>query len=430
MLTVVGLSFRSAPVELREKVIIEEAELESALRELGHGVILSTCNRTEIYQTSAHARHHLDAERFLTRRFAGPEDVLRSHLYRLEDRRAVRHLFAVAAGLDSMVLGEPQILGQVRAALGAAEAAGTAGPVLAHLFRQAVRVGRRARSETFVGRHAVSISSAAVELARRVFGRLDGCRALVVGAGEMGGLTVRTLVDHGVGVVAVANRTLENANALAHLYGGEAVALERVIPSLASADIVITSTDAPGYVISQADVSQAVACRDGRPLFIIDIAVPRDVDPGVRALPGVVLYDIDDLKALCDLNREGRQREVESVQRIIDDELERFDAWWQSRRAVPTIVALREQAERARRAELAEAFGHLRHLSEADRATIDALTRAIVQKLLHHPTTRLKEMAGRSDDSIRVARELFDLGTRRDAPASPDDATDHSPGAS
>ncbi len=430
MLTVVGLSFRSAPVELREKVIIDEAELDSALHELGHGVILSTCNRTEIYQTSVRARRDLDAARFLMRRFAGPEDTLRPHLYHLEDRRAVRHLFAVAAGLDSMVLGEPQILGQVRAALSAAEAAGTSGPVLAHLFRQAVRVGRRARAETFVGRHPVSISSAAVELARRVFGRLDGCRALVVGAGEMGGLTVRTLVDHGVGVVAVANRTLENAHVLAHLYGGEAVGLDSLIPSLAAADIVITSTDAPGYVISQADVGQAVACRDGRPLFIIDIAVPRDVDPDVRALPGVVLYDIDDLKALCDLNREGRQREVASVQRIIDDELERFDGWWRSRRVVPTIVALREQAERARQTELAEAFSHLRHLSEADRATIDALTRAIVQKLLHRPTTRLKEMAGRSDDSLRVARELFGLGSSSDLVEEPDGADDHAPGVS
>lgn len=410
MLTVVGLSYRSAPVELREKIIVDESQLESALRELGHGVILSTCNRTEIYQTNWSAEPSLDAVHFLTRRFVGPDDALRAHLYRLGDTRAVRHLFAVAAGLDSMVLGEPQILGQVRAALSAAEAVGTAGPVLSHLFRQAVRVGRRARSETFVGRHAVSISYAAVELARKVFGRLDGCRALVVGAGEMGELTVRTLVDHGVGVVAVANRTLENASALARLYGGEAVPLETVVPSLAAADIVISSTDAPGYVIGERDVSQAVARRGGRPLFIIDIAVPRDVDPAVRALSDVVLYDIDDLKALCDLNRKGRQREVESVQRIIDGEVERFEAWWQSRRVVPTIVAMREQAERDRQTELAEALGRLRHLSETDRATVDALTRAIVSKLLHRPTIRLKEMASRSDEeSIRLARDLFGL---------------------
>ena len=410
MLTVVGLSFRSAPVELREKVVVDYSELEPALRELGHGVIISTCNRTEIYQTIRSAEHSLDAARFLTRRFAGPDDALRSHLYRLEDSRAVHHLFAVAAGLDSMVLGEPQILGQVRAALSAAEAAGTAGPVLAHLFRQAVRVGRRARSETFVGRHAVSISYAAVEMARKVLGRLDGCRALVVGAGEMGELTARTLVDYGVGVVAVVNRTLSTASALAAQFGGRAVPLDRIVPSLADSDIVISSTDAPTYVIDHSHVSRAVAQRDGRPLFIIDIAVPRDVDPMVRSLPNVFLYDIDDLQALCEVNREGRRREIHAVQRIIESEVELFEAWWRTRRAIPTVVAMRDLAERARQEELAEALQKLGHLSDTDRATIDALTRAIVSKVLHGPTVRLKEMAAQGDaEAIELIRTLFNL---------------------
>lgn len=410
MLTVVGLSFRSAPVELREKILIGEDELASALQALGHGVILSTCNRTEIYQATDTADRSLDALAFLERRFSGLEAAFRPHLYELEGSRAVRHLYAVAAGLDSMVLGEPQILGQVRAALDAAEAAGTAGPVLSRVFRQAVRVGRRARAETFVGRHAVSISYAAVELARRVFGRLDGCRALVVGAGEMGELTARTLVDHGVGVVAVANRTLENASALAARFGGEAVALDRVVPSLAASDIVITSTDAPGYVIDRADVRSAIAGRDGRPLFLIDIAVPRDVDPAVRSLDRVFLYDIDDLKALCDLNREGRRREVNGVQQIIDGEAARFESWWKTRRVIPTVVALREHAEQARQEELSEALRKLRHLSDADQATVDALTRALVAKLLHRPTTWLKGAAdGVDDEAIRLVRDLFGI---------------------
>jgi glutamyl-tRNA reductase len=309
-----------------------------------------------------------------------------------------------------MVLGEPQILGQVRDALDAAEVAGTAGPALSHVFRQAVRAGRRARAETFVGRHAVSISYAAVEMARKVFGRLDGCRALVVGAGEMGELTARTLADYGVGVVAVANRTLSTASALAAQFGGRAVPLDRIVPSLADSDIVISSTDAPTYVIDHSLVSRAVAQRDGRPLFIIDIAVPRDVDPLVRSLPNVFLYDIDDLQALCEVNREGRRQEIHAVQRIIESEVELFEAWWRTRRAIPTVVAMRDQAERARQEELAEALQKLGHLSDTDRATIDALTRAIVSKVLHGPTVRLKEMAAQGDaEAIDLMRILFNL---------------------
>ncbi|HVC35049.1 MAG TPA: glutamyl-tRNA reductase [Chloroflexota bacterium] len=410
MLRVVGLSFRSAPVELREKVLIGETELGPALQKLGHGVILSTCNRTEIYQVADGDGTYPDAARFLEQRFDGAADLIQPHLYEIEQGRAVRHLYAVAAGLDSMVLGEPQILGQVRAAVEAAEAAGTAAPVLSHVFRQAIRAGRRARGETFVGRHAVSISYAAVELARTVFGRLDGCRALVIGAGEMGELTVRTLVDHGVGVVAVANRTLAHADALATRFGGTAVLLEQLVPALVDSDIVISSTDAPGYVISSPDVERAVARRGGRPLFLVDIAVPRDVDPLVRALPNVFLYDIDDLKALCDLNREGRRAEVQQVRQIIDDEAQRFERWWRARQVVPTIVAVRQQAERARQAELAEALGKLSHLSDADRATVDDLTRALVAKLLHRPTVRLRELADAADDAaIRVVRSLYGL---------------------
>ena len=410
MLTAVGLSFRSAPVELREQLAIGETELVSALGDLGHGVILSTCNRTEVYQAVGNVDRIRDAAHFLRQRFGEVETSLRPHLYELEGERALRHLYSVAAGLDSMVLGEPQILGQVRSALEAAEAAGTADPLLSHAFRQAIRVGRRARAETFVGRHAVSVSFAAVELARQVFGDLDGCRALVVGAGEMGELTVRTLVDHGVGVVAVANRTLAHATALADRFGAEAVSLEGVVPSLATSDIVITSTDAPGYVFDRSELTSAMAAREGRPLFIIDIAVPRDVNPNVRGLDDVHLYDIDDLKALCDLNREGRQRETHRVQRIIDAEVDRFCDRWRARQAVPTIVALRDQAERARQAELAEALSKLRHLSDADRATVDALTRAIVAKLLHRPTIALKNAASQaSDDALHLAREMFGL---------------------
>jgi glutamyl-tRNA reductase len=414
MLVLTGLSFRSAPIELREKVAFGADELAPALRALGSGVILSTCNRTEIYQEAGAPVGELTPVQLLDHRAGDARSEVRRHLYHLGGENAIRHLFAVAAGLDSMVLGEPQILGQVRAALNAAEAAGTAGPVLAHVFRQAIRVGRRARDETFIGRHAVSVSSAAVELARRVFGRLEGCRALVIGAGEMGELTVRTLAEHGVGVVAVANRTLDRARALAGRFGGEALALDDLADALAAADIVISSTDAASFVIQGDDVRRALAERGGRPLFIIDIAVPRDVDPTVRSLPGVFLYDIDDLQALCAVNRESRQREVQRVQQIIEMEVRDLLAWWSSRRVIPTIIAMRERAEQIRRAELSEALARLGHLSEADRASIEALTRAIVAKLLHRPTVRLKELAAADDEAaIELVRDLFSLeGTR------------------
>lgn len=405
-LTVTGLSFRGAPVDVRERVLIADSALGPALAALGHGIILSTCNRTEIYQLTDRPASSLDAARFLQQRF-GDAEVLGSYLFELTDSQAVRHLFAVAAGLDSMVIGEPQILGQVRAALQAAETAGTAGPVLSRVFRQAIRAGRRARSETFVGRHALSVSSAAVELARAVFGSLDGCRALVVGAGEMGELTVRALADHGVGVVAVANRTLATADTLARRFGGEAVPLADLVPSLAAADIVITSTDAPGFVINRGTVEKAVPARGNRPLFVIDIAVPRDVDPAVRSLPNVFLYDIDDLKARCEVNREERRREIRPVQRIVDEEVAEFEAWLRTRRVIPTVVALRAQAERARQEELAEALRKLRHLSAADREVVDTLTRAIVGKLLHAPTVRLKELASVADpEAVQRARDL------------------------
>ncbi len=411
VLSVVGLNYRSAPVELRERIVVSDAELPSALLALGHGIILSTCNRIEVYQVTGESAT-LSAAEYLCQRCREVDPSGQLHLYHLSGAAAARHLYDVAAGLDSMVLGEPQILGQIRAALDAAEDANTAGPVLAHVFRDAIRVGRRARAETFIGRHAVSISYAAVELAKNVFGKLHGCRALVVGAGEMGELTVKTLVDHGVGSVAVINRTLDNATALAQRFAGEAASLTELVPVLAASDIVISSTDAPGYVIGQTEVERAMQRRDGRPLFMIDIAVPRDVDPAVRTLSNVFLYDIDDLQTLCEMNREQRQREAQRVRRIIEDETRRFVRWWHSRQVIPTVIALREQAEQARQSELAEAMAKLKHLSDADRAVVADLSRAIVQKLLHHPTVRLKDLAGdefADRTTLELAQDLFGL---------------------
>ncbi len=399
MLTVVGLNHLSAPIDVRERVAISDASLPDALRSLGQGVILSTCNRTEIYQTTDAPVDREAAAAFLGRRLGLALPEAERYLYRLAGEAAVRHLYAVAAGLDSLVLGEAQILGQVRAALAAAESAGTASLVLRRAFGDALRVGRRARAETFIGRHATSVSYAAVELARSVFGRLAGRRAVVVGAGETGELTTRILVDHGVEVLAVANRTLDRARALASRFGADAVDLEALGGVLRHADLVISSTEAPHAVIACSVVQAALERRERFPLVLVDIAVPRDVDPAVRSLAGVVLYDIDDLKARCDHNRSQRQGEVQLVQQIIDEEAARFAAWLRAREVTPAIVALRNRAEQARQIELAEALGRLEHLDAADRKIVDDLTRALVNKLLHDPTVRLKELAvqGRGD---------------------------------
>jgi glutamyl-tRNA reductase len=409
MLTVIGLNHRTASIAIREKVTVPDRNLPDVLSALGHGVVVSTCNRTEIYQADGHDSAEEAAQAFFRDRLETECSGVEPHLYRLDGEAALRHLFAVAAGLDSMVLGEAQILGQVRLALEQAEQVGTADAALARAFRHAVRVGRRARAETFIGRHTLSVSYAAVDLARGVFGSLAGCRALVVGAGEMGELTAQSLADNGVGVVAVANRTFERAEDLATRFGGRPVALDRLAPALREADIVISSTDAPHYVISEPEVRQAVRDRVGRPLFLIDIAVPRDVDPVVRETPGVILYDIDDLRARCELNLAGRRAEIHRVQRIVDEEIDRFRGWWQARRTIPSIIALRQKAEAIRQEELQEALRMFDDLSEENRRVVDDLTRAIVNKILHAPTVGIRQLASADDAELSRARALLGL---------------------
>lgn len=409
-LRVVGLNHESSSLETRERAAVGASVLPEALETIGDGVILSTCNRTEVYRLASDDETTDPAETFFARRLGDASDGKAPHLYRLEHITALRHLFAVAAGLDSLVVGEAQILGQVRSAIDAARAAGKADDHLVRIFHQALRVGRRARAETFIGRHAVSVSYAAVELARSVLGNLREAKVLVVGAGEMGELTARVVVEHGAVVAGVANRTLAHAEAITARVGGQAVGLERLADAIAESDIVISSTDAPDYVVSRDAVAAAVARRRARPLLIVDIAVPRDVDPSVCNLDGVHLYDMDDLRAHCSHNQEQRRREVREVQRIIDAEVERFEAWWRTLPALPSVLSLRQGAEQIRLVELEEALARLRHLSPADRAVVDQLSRAIVNKLLHAPTVHLKDFAAAGDlASIDVVREAFDI---------------------
>ncbi len=366
----VGLSHKTAPVEVRERLAFPSEALSSGLAALkayvAEGVILSTCNRTEVYGLVGHASTGAASiRRFLADFHRVPQAEFEPYLYTLEHLAAVRHLFAVASGLDSMVLGEHQILGQVRQALDAARTDGTAGPVLDGLFRHAVHTGKRARAETEIGRSPISVGSVAVALARQVLGSLAGRTVLVVGAGKMGEVTFRALREAGADRLLVVNRTFSRAAALAAQLGGRALAWRNLSAGLEAADIVVTSAGSTRPLIRPRLVSSVLSRRSGRPLVFVDIAVPRNVDPAVRGLSGAVVYDIDDLEALCAANRRGREQEVGRVEAIIAEEVESFTEWWRGRQVLPTILALRRRAEAIREAELRRAFRRLGGLSEA-----------------------------------------------------------------
>lgn len=412
-LLVVGLSHKTAPVEIREQIAFPVATLGRALDQLRRyvleGAILSTCNRTEVYALVGHrSSGEENVRRFLGDVHDLPAEHFAPYLYTYAQRDAIRHLFAVASGLDSMVLGESQILGQVKEAHQRAVEAATSGRVIDRLFRQAITAGKRARTQTGIARRTVSVSHAAVILARQIFGDLTSRTALVVGAGEMGAQTARALVDHGVSKMLVTNRTAARARRLCAALGGAWLPFEQLDEALARSDVVIVSTSARQPVISAAQVHAVMSRRPGRPLFIIDIAVPRNVGPDVGDLVDVYLYDLDDLQAICDANLRERAVEAGKVARVIDEEVEKFIRWWEALEVVPTISALREQAERIRVAELQRALARLGHLSERDRSVVQALSVAIVNKLLHTPITRLKEHDEGRIYSV-VLRELFGL---------------------
>jgi glutamyl-tRNA reductase len=427
-LLVVGLSHKTAPVEIREQIAFPAATLGRALDHLRRyvieGAILSTCNRTEVYALVGHrSTGEENVRRFLGDIHDQPAEHFAPYLYTYAQRDAIRHLFAVASGLDSMVLGESQILGQVREAHQRAAAAATTGRVIDRLFHQAVTVGKRARAQTGIARRTVSVSHAAATLARQIFGDLASRTALVVGAGEMGAQTARVLVDHGVSNMLVTNRTARRARRLCADLGGEWLPFEQLGQALERADVVIVSTSARQPVIGAAQVHEVMSRRPGRPLFIIDIAVPRNVGPDVGDLVDVYLYDLDDLQAICDANLRERAQEASKVARVIDEEVEKFIRWWQALEVVPTISALRQEAERIRASELQRALARLGHLSERDRGVVQALSVALVNKLLHAPITRLKNHDEGRLYSI-VLRELFGLA---DPPAEADDAHEAEP---
>ena len=409
---VVGVNHRTVPLELLERLAVPADRLPKALHDLvsrddiAEAVLLSTCNRTEIYvQAEKFHGAVADVRNFLcTLAFLAPEE-LSDHLYTFHDAAAVAHLFSVAAGLDSAVLGESEILGQVRSAWEVAAAERAAGSAMHLLFRHAVEVGKRVRTETGIGRSSVSVSSAAVALASERLGGLEGRRVLVLGAGEMGEGMLVSLVDAGVRDVRVANRTPERATALAERVGGRAIPMSDLGAALAEVDVLLTSTGASEHLVDAASLEARPSRRE---LLIVDVAVPRDVDPGAGELPGVTLLDMDDLRAFADVGLAERRREIGQVRDLIDEEVARFRDVVTGREVAPLVAALRARVEELRLAELERAS---KGMNDADRAALDAATRSLVAKLLHEPTVRLKDEAGtaRGERLAEAIRELFDL---------------------
>ena len=412
---VVGLNHRTVPLDVLERMTVTGERLPKALHDLvsrddiSEAVVLSTCNRTEVYVVAERFHQAVGDVREVLSRLAelAPEDFS-DHLYTFHDAAAVAHLFSVASGLDSAVLGESEILGQVRAAWERAAGEGAARSGMNMLFRHAVEVGKRVRTETGIGRSTASVSHAAVELAEARLGSLAGRRVLVLGAGDMGEGMARSLVRAGVGELLVANRTAARADDLAAAVGGRAVAVDDVATALTDVDVLLTSTGASSVLVDHADLEPVVAARDGRTLLIIDVAVPRDVDPSAADLPGVDLLDMDDLRAFADAGVAERRREVAAVRDLIDEEVQRYREATTARQVAPLIAALRERAEAARVAELDRAAARL---PVEERAALDTASRALVAKLLHEPTVRLKEAAGtaRGERLADALRDLFDL---------------------
>jgi glutamyl-tRNA reductase len=411
-LALIGISHHSAPIELRERVAVDlegARRLAAELARTGREVVcLSTCNRTELYLADAEvAEAERDAGAVLAALARVPERELTPSLYHRRDEEAALHLFRVAAGLDSLVPGEGEILGQVRHAY---EAGATAG-FLDKVFHEALRVGKRVRSETAIGESPASVPSAAAALAHQVFGELGGRTALVVGAGKMGTLAARSLADRGARIAYVAGRGGPRPRELAAQLGGRALELGEHADALAEVDIVVCSTSAGGFVIDRPQVEAALRRRGGRPLFLLDLAVPRDVEPAVNALEGCYLYNVDDLQAVVSETLNGRRKEAVRAEQLVRDESQRFRDWQASLEVVPAIASLRAWAEDVRLRELQRAEPKLGRLSAEERNAVESLTAQIVNKLLHRPTVRLKQAA--AADGVVYAdtvRHLFGLG--------------------
>jgi glutamyl-tRNA reductase len=400
-LVVVGLNHRTAAVDLLERMTVAPAALPKALHDLegrehlAEVVLLSTCNRTEVYTRTTRFHDGIDDVRHFLAECSGLDpDDLAEQLYTYHDDAAVGHLFGVTSGLDSMIIGESEILGQVREAWQIAEREGTAGQLLSRTFRHAIEVGKRARTETGIGRHAVSVSSAAVRVAAEQLGSLEGRRVLLLGAGEVGEGMALALSGAGVDEIVVANRSRARGQQLATRFGGRSVPLDDVLEALVSCDVLLASTGASGTLIERGDMEEVMRRRDGRALLVVDIAVPRDVDPGVGQVFGVKLLDIDDLKAVGEESLGQRRGEVGRVRVIISDEIDRFRVERFAREVAPLVTSLRAHVDDLRDAEIERVSAKLDGLDPAARELVEQVTRSFANKLLHEPTVRLKDASG------------------------------------
>ncbi len=411
----VGLNHTTAPVEVREKVSFTREQLAEAIpnlrAEAGEGVILSTCNRTEVYTIPDDPEEgSIRVAKFLAKSLNGTGDgvvheaVLAPYLYTEHGLDAARHLFRVSSGLDSMILGESQILGQVRTAMTTAAEIEPLSADVSRLFHSAIRSGRRARDETDIGKNALTVSYTGVRLLQQTLGDLSDLSVLLVGAGEAGRLVADALTSSGVGQIKVANRTAARADEIAVDLDAEAVPFEDMAGAIKTSDVVITAVDHDEHVLSVDDVSSAVRNRE-RSLFVLDLGVPRNVDPLVARVDGVILHNIDDLTQVATENLSGRQAAAVNAEKVVEDELARFAVWWDSREATSVIKDVREMAEATRLRELDKALKLMPGLSEQQRANVEAMSRSLVAKLLHQPTVRLKDPAGRP--YLQAIKELF-----------------------
>lgn len=418
---VVGLNHKTAPVEIREKLSFQPQALESAHAKLlqtpgvAEGMILSTCNRVEVYSCVDDIGSGINELMGFLSSFHGlPLEKFKEHLFVCSSEEALRHLFRVASSLDSMVVGEPQILGQLKDAYHDACKYEAAGVIINKLLHRAFSVAKRVRTETRIASSAVSISYAAVELAKKIFGSLEGKVVMLVGAGEMCELAAKHFINSGIRDIYVTNRTYERAVNLAKEFNGTPVDFNEFNHTLQKADIILSSTGAPHYIIKPEDVSAALRARKQKPMFLIDIAVPRDIDPKVNDIDNVYLYDIDDMQGVIEANVKGRGKEAEKAEGIIAEEMAVFLHWIQTLELTPTIVAIRERGEEIRKGEIEKALSFLNGISPEQIKVLDAMTSAIVNKLLHHPIVALKTHARDHyrDMYIEVARNMFNLAEK------------------
>ena len=417
-IVLLGLNHKTAPVDVRECIAFTADETDRALvmlREnpvIGESVLFSTCNRIELLMAVDEREAAVKiAKQFISEFKKVPLSQFEQSLYQYVGDDAIRHTFQVAASLDSMVVGEPQILGQMKAAYQKATLEKTSGVILNKLLHRTFFVAKKVRTETGIGDHAVSISYAAIELGKKIFGDLDGKRVMLIGAGEMAELAVDHLIRNRAGTITVANRTFARGVELAERFSGKAIKFEEIIDGIKDVDIVISSTGATDYVLRKDQIKVAMKSRRNRRLFFIDIAVPRDIDPDINRINNAYVYDIDDLKGIIDENIEDRNREAIKAQRIIDEGVIGFHKWYDTLAVVPTIVSLRGKVETMARQELEKTLGSLSHLSETDKRAIERMTGALVNKILHEPTNFLKKdgCQGNKSASLDLTRKLFNL---------------------